>query len=185
MSGQFQTLRRQQFRRYFQPSRILLCLMPAPTPSGVNIITLSFNMHCSYHPPMLAIAINDRAASFELIQKTNEYVLSVPGESLTQAALHCGVESMKDGDKVAALRLQLAKSKTVAVPGLQAAIANVELKKHAEIQSGDHLLVVGEVTRYAVNTGLQERPLLSVGPFTDGYEVHMKKGLHRLGTVKR
>src|SRR5206468_3591431 len=49
----FTTLRRQQFRRYFQPSRVLLAVVPAPTKSGVNVITLCFNMYCSYKPSMM------------------------------------------------------------------------------------------------------------------------------------
>lgn len=182
----FQTLRRQQFRRYFQPSRIFLCLVPAPTQSGVNIITLSFNMHCSYQPPMIAVAINDRSSTFDLIQKANEFVLAVPGPSLLDAAMYCGVQSMRDvEDKVAALSLELSTSEAIAVPGLKMAIANVELEKRHQLRAGDHLMVIGEARRFAVNQHNKELPLLSVGPYTDGYEVLKKKGIHRLAVVKR
>lgn len=142
-------------------------------------------MHCSYRPPMLAIAINDRSATYELIQKTDEFVLSVPGQSLLDAAMLCGVTSMRDVDKVGALGLDLSVSETIRVPGLGAAIANVELRKHSHAKSGDHLTVIGEVLRFAVNRDRRELPLLSVGPYTDGYEVLRKKGMHRLAVVKR
>jgi flavin reductase (DIM6/NTAB) family NADH-FMN oxidoreductase RutF len=132
---------------------------------------------------MLAIAINDRSATYKLIQKTSQYVLSVPGPSLLNASMYCGVESMKDVDKVAKLSLATVQSHTVAVPGLRNAIANIEMHKHSSFKVGDHLLVVGEATRFAVNKDVVELPLLSIGPFERGYKVMKKKGIHRLGTI--
>jgi flavin reductase (DIM6/NTAB) family NADH-FMN oxidoreductase RutF len=179
----FQTMRRQQFRRYFQPSRVLLGIFPAPTESKVNVITLCFSMYCSYRPPMLAVAINDKSATYEHIQTVEEYVLSVPGPTLMDASMYCGLESMREVDKVKDLSLELVDSATVAVPGLLRAIANVELKKSCVLKTGDHLIVVGEVRRFAVNTAINELPLLSIGPYTDGYTLLRKKGIHRLGVV--
>lgn len=182
---EFGTVRRQQFRRYFQPSRVLLGIVPADCKSGVNVITLCFSMHCSYKPPMIAVAINDRSVTYELIQKASEFVLSVPGPSLIDATMFCGVESMRDVDKVEHLGLELTNGYSVSVPGLRMAIANVELRKTASLNAGDHLIVVGEVLRFGVNESSTELPLLSVGPYTDGYEVLKKKGIHRLGVVAR
>ena len=142
-------------------------------------------MHCSYKPPMLAVAINDKSSTYELIQETDQYVLSVPGTSLVDASMFCGIESMRDVDKVRALSLELIEGETVSVPGLRAAIANVEMQKHSAVKTGDHLIVIGEAKRFAVNKDIDELPLLSIGPYTDGYQILRKKGIHRLGTVKR
>jgi flavin reductase (DIM6/NTAB) family NADH-FMN oxidoreductase RutF len=179
----FQSMRRQQFRRYFQPSRVLLGIFPAPTESKVNVITLCFSMYCSYRPPMLAVAINDRSATYELMQTVEEYVLSVPGPTLLDASMFCGLESMREVDKVKELSLELVDSEIVAVPGLLRAVANVELRKAGVLKTGDHLIMVGEVCRFAVNTTINELPLLSIGPYTDGYTLLRKKGIHRLGVV--
>lgn len=180
---EFSDLRRQQFRRYFQPSRVLLGIMPASTPSGVNIITLCFSMYCSYKPPMIAVSINDRSVSYDLIQQSSEFVLSVPGPSLVDETMYCGIESLRSVDKVQHLGLELVASERVNVPGLARAIGNVELRKCATVATGDHLLVVGEVLRFGVNVQLDELPLLSIGPYTAGYALLRKKGIHRLGTV--
>jgi flavin reductase (DIM6/NTAB) family NADH-FMN oxidoreductase RutF len=180
----FTSLSRQQFREYFQPSRLVLCILPsARTESRVNIITLSFNMHCSYKPSMMAIAVQDVNRSHELIQAADEFVLSVPGESMAKVTMACGRESLADSDKVKALGLELVQSSSVGVPGLLRAIANIELRKYAAIETGDHLLVVGEVLSYNVNIDNHERPLLSVGPRTDGYKVLEHEGIHRIGVV--
>jgi flavin reductase (DIM6/NTAB) family NADH-FMN oxidoreductase RutF len=179
----FKTLRRQEFRRFFQPSRVLLGVLPASTGSGVNIITLCFSMYCSYKPPMMAVAIHKHAASYGLAQRTGEYVLSVPGESLASEAMYCGIQSMADVDKVKRLNLDLAKSQTIAVPGIVRAIANIEMVRTNVIPSGDHLLLVGAVKRFGVNTDSKDRPLISLGPNTTGYTLLLKKGIHRLGVV--
>ena len=180
----FVSLRRQQFRQYFQPSRLLLWVVPAPTASGLNVITLCFTMHCSYRPPMLAIAIHNINASYELIQKTDEYVLAVPGVSLVREALYCGTVSMREADKVRELNLQLLDSREVKTPGLRKALANIEMVKEDSIRVGDHLLVVGRALDFRVNEKRPELLLLSVGPDLTGYEVLARKGIHRIGTVK-
>ncbi len=142
-------------------------------------------MHCSYQPPMIAVAINNHSSTYELIQQTTEFILSVPGPSLVDETMYCGVQSMRDVDKVKHLALELVESETVSVPGLRRAIANIELQKVTSLNVGDHLLVVGEVRRFAVNTESRELPLLSIGPHTGGYELLRKKGIHRLGVVAR
>lgn len=182
---QFTTLRRQQFREYFQPSRILLCVLPARAASGVNVITLCFNMYCSYKPVMMAIAIQNVAASYQIIQHVNEYVLSVPGESLAKEALFCGVTSISEVDKVQKLGLELCPSEKISVPGIKRAIANIEMVKERSIRVGDHILVVGRVARFGVNRRLRELPLLSVGPNLRGFRILAREGIHRIGTVKR
>jgi flavin reductase (DIM6/NTAB) family NADH-FMN oxidoreductase RutF len=180
---EFVGLRRQQFRQYFQPSRIVLAVLPAPTKSGVNVITLCFDMYCSYKPPMMAVAIQKINASYELIDKCQELVLAVPGVSLVKETLFCGTRSMKEVDKVEALGLKFSKSESVAVPGLRGAVANIELVKEMCIPTGDHILCVGRVGRFAVNKKLKELPLLSIGPDTTGYRIFAKQGIHRIGTV--
>jgi flavin reductase (DIM6/NTAB) family NADH-FMN oxidoreductase RutF len=184
-SGDFTTLSRQQFRRYFQPSRLVLCLLPAPTLSGANVITVSFNMYCSYKPTMMAFAIQNINESWNLIQDADECVLSVPGESLARETLMSGFYSAREHDKISKLNLELCPSEKVRVPGLKRAIANIELKKLTSVETGDHSLIVGKVLRFAVNTKLKERPLLSVGPDTRGYEVLAQKGIHRIAAVDR
>lgn len=181
----FSALRRQEFRNYFQPSRVVVGVVPAATTSGVNLITLSFDMYCSYKPPMMAVAVQNINASYKLILQASEFVLAVPGESLAAEAMECGMRSLREIDKVEHLNLELIDSKNVRVPGLRRAIANIELIKRQSIEAGDHVLVVGEVLRFGVNTESTERPLLSVGADTRGYEVLAERGMHRLGVVVR
>jgi flavin reductase (DIM6/NTAB) family NADH-FMN oxidoreductase RutF len=151
--------------------------------SGVNLLTVSFDMYCSYRPVMMAIAIHKINASHDLVSTTDEYVLAVPGPTLANETLHCGVESMRDEDKASELGIKLVPSEVVQTPGLADAIANVELVKQEAFRTGDHTLLIGKVVAFRVNTERDELPLLSVGPKIDGYEVLASKGIHRLAVV--
>src|SRR5437867_6824395 len=146
----FEALSRQRFRNYFQPSRLVLGVLPARSPSGVNVITLCFDMYCSYKPPMMAVAIQKGSESYSLITTAEEWVLSVPGPSLLRETLFCGVTSMREVDKVKELKLELQPSAEVKIPGLLKAIANIELRRVQCVQTGDHILAIGRVLRFAV-----------------------------------
>jgi len=181
----FESLRRQKFRRYFQPTRIMIAMVPAPLATGVNPITLCFLTHCSYKPPMIAFAIHDVNWSYDLFRSARECVLAVPGESLAEETLQCGLKSGRHVDKVDALGLRLCDSHEIRVPGLADCVANVETEIAQTVSTGDHLTVVARVRRYGVNRARAERTLLSVGPSHDGYELLASRGVHRIGVVAR
>jgi flavin reductase (DIM6/NTAB) family NADH-FMN oxidoreductase RutF len=132
---------------------------------------------------MIAVAIQDVNRSYELIREAEEFVLAVPGETLAEDTMHFGFMTSRDVDKVSARPVELTPSETIKVPGILKAIANVELRKVATLTTGDHLLVVGEVLRFAVNTECRELPLLSVGPREAGYQVLARRGIHRIAVV--
>ena len=134
---------------------------------------------------MMAVAVQNINASYELIQRADEFVLAVPGETLAAEVMECGLRSLREIDKAERLKLELIDSETVRVPGIRRAIANIELAKRLSVETGDHVLVVGEVLRFGVNSESTERPLLSVGADTRGYEVLAEHGIHRLGVVSR
>ena len=180
----FTSLRRQQFRKYFQPSRILLGVLPAPAPSGVNIITLCFTMYCSYKPPMMAFAVQQGSYSYELLEESEECVLAVPGEKLAQQVLECGLKSGRDMDKMRAYGFSPLPSQTISVPGIAECIANLEGKILTITKSGDHRTAFVEIRRFSVNRRNEERCLLSVGPSHKGYTVLAKHGIHRIGVVE-
>lgn len=177
----FQEVTRQQFRRYFQPSRLVIGIIPEPVAGGWNLITLSFNMYCSYRPPMMAVAIHNVNRSYELFKSCREFVLAVPGESLARESMACGTLSKAGLSK--ATDVDWEPGLKVAVPGLRRAIANIELVTRDVVAPGDHVVVIGEVVSFRVNAKSRELPLLSVGPRTAGYRVLSQQGIHRIAVV--
>ena len=176
-------LKRQEFRRFFQPSRIVLGVFCVPNENRVNVITLCFNMHCSYKPPMMAVAVAQASYTSTLLKVGSEFVLGVPGESMADAVIQCGLESGRTVDKVATLGLRLGAGEVVGVPILEQCIANVELRTARLVPTGDHTTVIGEVAAFRVNVQNRERPLVSVGPDTSGYRLIAKSGIHRIAVA--
>lgn len=179
----FVALARQRFREWFQPSRVVLCVLDDSTSARANIITVCFSMHTSYKPGMMAFAIWRHSHSYGLALAADECVLAVPGERLADATMVCGTRSGRDTDKWAITGLTPHSSLQVDVPSIRECIANIELRIMDRVETGDHLLVVGEVLQYGVNKANQERPLLSVGPREEGYRVLARSGMHRLAVV--
>lgn len=134
---------------------------------------------------MVAIAVQNCNYSYDCFESAEEYTLAVPGESLVKAALLFGTMSGRDRDKIAESGVGLAASGTVKVPTLAGSLATMELVKDSQMVTGDHLLVAGRVTRMARNHSVTERPLLSIGPDTTGYELLFKHGQHRIAVVGR
>lgn len=159
--------------------------MPGPVECGLNVITLCFTMYCSYKPPMLAMAVHNINASYQLIQKATEYVLAVPGTNMVNETLACGLRSARDCDKLHLTGLKTVPSEKIGVPGLAKALANVEMVKHTSVVTGDHILVVGRAVNFRVkrNSG-NALPLLSIGPNSTGYKLLAQHGIHRLASAK-
>jgi flavin reductase (DIM6/NTAB) family NADH-FMN oxidoreductase RutF len=181
----FSAFSRNQFRQRFQPSRIVIGIFPDSCSSGVNLITLCFNMYCSYKPPMMSFAIFKRARSNLLARQSRYCVLSVPGESLAAAALYCGINSGNHGDKLKNCGLSLVPSFKVPVPGIAEAIANIEMEIINRVETGDHLTVFARVLRFGVDQKNTERGLISVAPNHEGYELLAASGIHRIAAVKK
>jgi flavin reductase (DIM6/NTAB) family NADH-FMN oxidoreductase RutF len=180
---EFLDVRRQQFREFFQPSRIVLGVFHDSEQDRLNAITLCFNMYCSYKPPMMAFSIHHRAYTYGLLEKSDSCVLAVPGESLAEQAMYCGINTAADGEKFKACGFTSVSSKHIDVPGISQALANVELSIIDKSRTGDHLTAMGRVLRFSVNRKNTERCLLSVGPRTSGYQVLRRHGVHRIAVV--
>lgn len=178
----FVPVSRQKFRQCFQPSRIALAVFQPPQ-GPPNVITLAFDMYCSYKPNMMAFAVHKKSYSHQLQQSATGCVLSIPGESLADFTMYCGTTSGRDADKIKESGIALVQSRFVEAPGLEMAIANVELELTHRLLTGDHTTLVCRVISFNVNPDVNERCLLSVGPKHDGYHVLVRKGIHRIGVV--
>ncbi|WP_267369427.1 MULTISPECIES: flavin reductase family protein [unclassified Pantoea] len=176
-------INRKKFREYYQPSKIMLGIFPDPKEKRFNIITLCFTTTCSYNPPMISISIEDRNHSYQLAEQSQEVVLAIPGKSLADETMQCGFYSGRDVDKFLACDFTKLKLPNVEVPGIAEAIANIEVKVINRIKTGDHITLFCEVLGYHLNNSRVEKNLISIGPNTLGYDLLVKKGMHRIGVV--
>ncbi|MBP1823038.1 flavin reductase family protein [Mycobacterium sp. OAE908] len=173
-------LSRSRFRELFQPSRIVIALLPSPIhESGYNPITLCFTTWASYNPRMMGIAIQDSNFSHGLVKEGTPISLSIPGRSLVDETIYFGTRSGREYDKLITSGVHLVPGQSVDVPALKGSLGAIELETIAVHPSGDHVMVIGEVTAM-LGYDMCETPLVSVGARTRGFTVLRKHGQHRI-----
>ncbi|HAG07425.1 MAG: Flavin reductase domain protein FMN-binding protein [Clostridia bacterium 62_21] len=91
------------------------------------------------------VSITPERYTYELIQRSGEFVVSILAEDQAEIANFCGSRSGRDVDKVSALGLKTRPGQAVKVPLLEDCLANVECRVAATHPAGDHVLFVGEV----------------------------------------
>ncbi len=175
---------RERLREMYQPSRIVLAVVRKDSGPAYNVLPLCFHSWCSYSPLLYCVAIQRTNYSKELFEKSQECCLAMPGENLLEVAAYCGSHSGRVVDKAKECNIQWMKSQEISTPGIQGALANMELKILEKRPVGDHLMVVSEVVSIVMSDS-SERLLLSIGPKSDGYDVLWKHGIHTIGVISK
>lgn len=116
-----------------------------------NPITLGWSMVTSGEPAMMAISIGKTRYTLEAVRHSKEFVISFPSEDMAEETLFYGSHSGRDMDKLkeyGAKILPVAKVDSVL---LADATANFECKLVSEMETGDHVIFVGEIVASHVN----------------------------------
>lgn len=64
-----------------------------------NIITVAWAGTVCTNPPMVSISVRPSRYSYEIIEKTGEFVINLTNEKLAKVCDYCGVVSGRDVDK--------------------------------------------------------------------------------------
>ena len=110
-----------------------------------NPITLGWSMITSHQPPMMAISIGVTRYSLEVFRNAKDFVIAMPAENQEKETMLFGTKSGRNCDKLAEINTQVQAGSKVDCVIMCDAVANFECKKIAELETGDHVLFVGEV----------------------------------------
>jgi flavin reductase (DIM6/NTAB) family NADH-FMN oxidoreductase RutF len=124
---------------------------------SVNVMPVGWSTIASGTPLLYAVAIHAGHHTTRLIYETKEFVVAAPSASMAAATLYCGTHSGRDGDKVGPSGLELAPASRVQVPLLAGALYNLECALHKAVETGDHVLFVGEVVAAHLDEGAGPR----------------------------
>ena len=148
------------------PEQVVIAI--AKDEKGVpNPITLGWTMIVSGSPPMMAIAVAKGHYSVRAIRHSKEFVIAFPSEDMSEEALFYGTHSGRDTEKLKAHPCPTQPTSVIDGVLLAGAVANFECKLAAELETGDHIVFVGEVITSHVNEEPKQR-LYTVGP---GYKM--------------
>lgn len=184
MDRRFDNVTRDDLRAVFQPSKVLMAVVGIPSHTEFNVLPLCFHTWCSYSPLLYCIAIHNTNYSSQLFRIAQEFVLAIPGERMIDQVMYCGTHSGKNQNKADKCGIQWLPPISIGTPGISQAMANLEVSVTSTVPVGDHTLVVGEVLSMRLSRPVEERPLLAVGPMSDGFEVLAKSGIHTIAVPR-
>ena len=111
-------------------------------------MTASWVSQASFHPPMIVVAVENRAKAVGMIRDAHHFALSVLRAGQRDVAEKLGRASAGAPNKLKGIKTKPAP--TSGVPVLADALGWVECRAVATLPSGDHTLVLGEVLEAAV-----------------------------------
>ena len=148
--------------RLIEPGCIVL--VTAGCDGRTNVMTGSWVVPISHHPPLVGVSINHAHFTHDVVDAAGEYVLHVPGPAMIPEVNICGTLSGRDVDKFEAAGLRTSRATSVGCPLIEGCLGWLECKVVERFRLGDHTLFVGEVmSASAENKAFDGRWLLSEG----------------------
>jgi flavin reductase (DIM6/NTAB) family NADH-FMN oxidoreductase RutF len=121
------------------------CLMTTHYRGKSNIMTLSWTCPVSITPPLVLIAVHASRYSHGLLERSQEFVLNIPGRPLAEHLARCGTQSGADVDKTLDDRLTIEAGRRVSAPWIEQCLAHLECAVVEHTAPGDHSLFVAEI----------------------------------------
>lgn len=138
------------------PEQVAIAVVRDPQ-GHYNPITLGWVMPASTQPPMMALAVGRERYTAEALRQSREFVLAFPSEAQAEAAKYFGSHSGRDSHKLAVVTCETERAHKVDSRLLTEAVANFECKLVREVESGDHILFIGEVVACHVHVNPASR----------------------------
>jgi flavin reductase (DIM6/NTAB) family NADH-FMN oxidoreductase RutF len=132
-----------------------------------NPITLGWAMQTSHEPPMWAISVGRTRYSCEVIRQAREFVLALPSERQENETMLFGTQSGRNVDKLCESGTRTRPAARIDGVLLEDAVANFECRVVGELDSGDHVLFLGEVLASYVH----ETPLNRLYTVAPGHQL--------------
>lgn len=110
-----------------------------------NIITVAWTGILNTDPAYVYVSIRKERYSYEIINKTKEFVINLTNEQLVKATDWCGVKSGAKVDKFKEMNLTKEKASFVKCPLIKESPVSVECQVIETKDMGSHTMFVGKV----------------------------------------
>jgi len=111
----------------------------------VNVMTIAWVCPVSLEPPLVMMAVHPGTYTHDMLRRSEEAVLNIPGRALAEQVLACGEASGQDVDKVATTGLTLDSGHRVEVPWIAECLAHIECAVVNVETPGDHSVFTAEI----------------------------------------
>lgn len=121
-----------------------------------NLAPHSFFTVVCVDPPMVAFASVGEKDTARNIRATREFVVNVATRSMLDAVNNSAATFDHTQDEAAILGITMEPSQTVVTPRVAAAPAAMECTLHSMVELGNSILVIGQVSAFAVDPGIMD-----------------------------
>lgn len=118
-----------------------------------NIITVAWTGTVCTNPPMVYISVRKERHSYEMIQRSGEFVINLTTKDLAYATDFCGVRSGRQFNKFEEMQLTPMKGQVVSAPLIKESPVNIECVVEQILELGSHDMFLAKVV--AVNVDEQ------------------------------
>lgn len=119
-----------------------------------NVSTVAWITPVEKDPPLIMVSLDKNSFTFELIDKSGEFVLNTPTASILDIVKKVGTVSGRDIDKFKEFNIPYTKGKFVNSPILENCVANVEFVVKSIVPLQSHAIIMGEARRAIVEESL-------------------------------
>ncbi|MFX0002892.1 MAG: flavin reductase family protein [Candidatus Hodarchaeota archaeon] len=151
------------------------------TGEEANLITLAYVGKVCFNPPIIAVSIQPKRHSYNLIEKLGEFVLNYPTIDQLKETDYIGTRSGRNINKWKKLNLTKQKASVVQVPMIKEFPWNMECKVIKKIEFGSHVCFFGRVVathsdpKYFKNEALDPEKF-NFPAYINGNYLELKKG---------
>lgn len=126
------------------PNPVTLVCTQKPDGS-TNLATVSWWTYLSYNPNMIAYAMAKTSYSGEMVRNNKKVILTIPGVTIADEVMSCGMSTGRDTDKIAKLGIEMQEvpNSEIKIPLHSRVAIKCSLKEF--IETGDHYLYICNV----------------------------------------
>ena len=126
------------------PNPVTLVCTQKPDGS-TNLATVSWWTYLSFNPCMIGYAMAKTSYSGERVRENKKVILTIPGETITDAVVGCGSTTGRKTDKITQFQVEMQKlpNSEIEIP-LHSRVA-IQCKLKEVVEVGDHYLYICDV----------------------------------------
>lgn len=121
-----------------------------------NPMTADWVIPLSISPPLLGVSIGKTRYTRKLIEEQKDFVVAVPTIELLKDVWIAGTISGSKENKAEKMGVTFIPSEKVKAPSIKECAANLECKVVKEVETGDHILFVGEIVNVTYGDAFKE-----------------------------
>jgi flavin reductase (DIM6/NTAB) family NADH-FMN oxidoreductase RutF len=177
--------------RFDFPTAIVVVSCSAGERGKPNLIAVGAISHACIDPPMLGVAIGHTRYTYEVISRSDGFVVNVPSKNQVEIVDYVGSVSGREVDKFKVCNLTPLPSTRISSPGILEFPLNIECAIRKSVDLGSHSFYFGEIVAVRCDESIlkdggkiDKEKLQPLSAFLEGYWT-LGEQVQRFGESKK